>query len=472
MSGGGAMRGGGAVSGSGATLVLGAGRETRAFLAALAVDEPGARVVLLDEHDPGALDVVDLDLTLVAPVDLDDAAAVRSALEGAGAGGPDGLGAIVRSPGISPYRAGIAALVAAVPTTTPTGRWLARHRPTDAVIVSGTKGKSTTSSLIAHLLTAAGRRVVLVGNIGVPLAALDAGTVRDDLVIELSSYQLADLTMPEPAAVGVLTALFVDHVPWHGSIERYHTDKLRLLDLARVRLVSRQVAESGAAVGHHERVAPPADVEVVAALARAGMRAAHEADAAMLALEVVRERVPDADRTALVEALARFRPLPHRLRTIGTLAGRRYVDDSISTVAEAALAALATHRVDGPVTLLLGGDERGQRLDALVAAITEDDDVRAVLMPPLGSRLARALADAGADPARWLEVIDLAEGVARSHGITPVGGTVVLSPAAPSYGAFRDHVDRAERFRAEVEALAARVRAPFEPTDAGGGGPT
>lgn len=460
------------MSRSGATLVLGAGRETRAFLASLAAEEPGARVVLIDEHDPGALDGHGLDLTLIAPVDLDDAPAVRRALERAGIAGADELVAIVRSPGVSPYRAGIEALVAAVPTTTPTGRWLARHRPTDAIVISGTKGKSTTSSLIAHLLTAAGRRVVLVGNIGVPLAALDAGTVRDDLVIELSSYQLADLTMPEPATVGVLTALYVDHVPWHGSVERYHADKLRLLDLARVRLVSRQVAASGAAAGRHDRTAPPADADVIEALARAGMRAAHEADAAMLALEVVRERVPDADRTALVESLARFRPLPHRLRTIGTLAGRRYVDDSISTVPEAALAALATHRTDGPVTLLLGGDERGQELGGLVAALAGDGDARALLMPPLGSRLARALEDAGVDPGRWLEVADLAEAVARAHGITPVGGAVVLSPAAPSFGAFRDHVDRAERFRAEVEALAARVRATFEPNDDGSGGST
>jgi UDP-N-acetylmuramoylalanine--D-glutamate ligase len=451
------------VSGPGATLVLGAGRETRALLAMLAADEPGARVVLLDEHDPGAVEDHGLALTVVAPVDLDDATAVRRALEEAGAASVDGLVAIVRSPGVSPYRAGIAALVARLPTTTPTGRWLARHRPDDAVIISGTKGKSTTSALVAHLLAAAGRRVTLVGNIGVPLAALDAAAPRDDLVIELSSYQLADLTMPEPAAVGVLTALFVDHVPWHGSVERYHADKLRLLDLARVRIVSRQAAASGAADGRHERIAPAADDAVVAALARAGMRAPHEADAAMLALEVVRERAPDADHDALVEALARFQPLPHRLRPIGSVEGRRYVDDSISTVPEATLAALATHRADGPVTLLIGGDDRGQPLDALVAAVAGDPEVRVVLLPPLGTRLAAALAEAGvpvgALDARASEVGDLAEAVGRAHALTPPGGSVVLSPAAPSFGAFRDHVERAERFHAEVERLAERLGA-------------
>jgi len=173
----------------------------------------------------------------------------------------------------------------------------------------------------------------------------------------------------------------------------------------------------------------------------------------MLALALVARRL-GTDALDLVGALADFTPLPHRLRPVATRRGRTFVDDSISTVPESTLAALATWRPRGPVTLILGGDDRGQDLQALVAAFA-DRDVRAALLPPLGTRIATALRGAGAQASegRFTEVEDLAGAVRWADRVTPTGGAVVLSPAAPSFGAFRDFVHRGETFASLVEAL-------------------
>ena len=430
------------------TVVLGLGRETRAWLAAHAPADDPAEVVVLDEAADGSVAVAGRDVA-VARVDLDDPAAV------CGAVGPGPVTRIVRSPGVAPHRAGVAALGA--PTATPTGLWLADAAPDDLVLITGTKGKSTVAALTAHLLRAAGRRATLAGNIGTALTTVDATAPRDDLVVEVSSYQLVDLDLPRPAAAAAITTLLVDHVPWHGDVTAYHAAKLRLLDLAVWTVVGPQVAALGATGGRHDAVAAAPTDAVRTALAAAGLRAAHEAGAAMLALALVARRLgadPAAAADDLAPALRTFAPLPHRLRPIATAGGVTWVDDSIATIPEAALGALTTWRERGPVTLLLGGEDRGQDLAGLVAAAA-DPEVRVALLGGLGVRLADALRTAGipVDGVRIAAVDDLAAAVTWAAAVTPAGGAVLLSPAAPSFGAFRDFVHRAETFRDLVLAL-------------------
>ena len=441
-------------------VVLGFGRETRAWLerhAHTSVDQ----ILVLDETPDDTLAAGPWEH---ARVDLDDTSSVQAALAGRA------VTDVVRSPGVSPYRAGASWLAAQAPTATPTGRWLADSAPDDLVAITGTKGKSTVAAMTAHLLRAAGREVVLAGNIGVALTTVDATAPRDDLVVELSSYQLADLTLARPAAVAAVTTLFIDHVPWHGSVARYHADKLRLLDLAEWRILGRQVAGLPIANGRSDAVAPEPTADVVVALAAAGLHGPHHADAAMLAVALAERRL---GRTApdLVPALADFAPLPHRLRPVATVRGRMFVDDSIATVPEAALAALATWLPKGPVTLLLGGEDRGQPVDDLVDALC-DPDVRAALLPPFGTRLAAAVRSVGPPDhdARVVEVTDLAAAVAWAARVTPEGGAVLLSPAAPSFGAFRDFVHRGETFarlaRALPGATPVAAQAPAPESDA------
>jgi UDP-N-acetylmuramoylalanine--D-glutamate ligase len=116
-----------------------------------------------------------------------------------------------------------------------------------------------------------------------------------------------------------------------------------------------------------------------------------------------------------------------------------WVNDSISTTPESAAAAVRAF-ADRPLTLLLGGQDRGQDAAPLAAALA-GRDVRVVTVPDNGPTLAAALGDVATVHAR-----DLADAVARAAASTPAGGVVLLSPAAPSYGHFRDFEDRGDRF--------------------------
>jgi UDP-N-acetylmuramoylalanine--D-glutamate ligase len=127
---------------------------------------------------------------------------------------------IVRSPGVSRYRTELSGF----PSSGLFALWLADQDLRRVIGVTGTKGKSTTSTLIAQILTAAGHTVELAGNIGVPVTR--TSPQADFVVVEVSSYQASDCTVSP--FIGVLTSLDIDHLPWHGSVEKYHQDKLNL----------------------------------------------------------------------------------------------------------------------------------------------------------------------------------------------------------------------------------------------------
>ena len=174
-----------------------------------------------------------------------------------GAGRAVGLrGASCARPGRRSTSPQLAALRAAgIPVTTATALWLAEHGPQGVLGVSGTKGKSTTAALAAHLAARGGRAGALAGNIGVPaLELLDAEPARLT-VLELSSYQIADLdTGPEAV---LMTNLFKEHTEWHGSEEAYRREKLRLLSLPEVRIAVAERARAAVRGCRHGRRGAP-----------------------------------------------------------------------------------------------------------------------------------------------------------------------------------------------------------------------
>ena len=201
--------------------VWGVAREAASFARRLAELVPTARLAVVATDEPADPEAVAPFVAAgAAPVHGD---AILPALLA--------CDVVVRSPGVSVYRDELTALRAAgVHVGTATGLWLAEPHAAPVVGVTGTKGKSTTATLIAHLLRAAGRDVELAGNVGRPALELLGEPVPDVYVLELSSYQVADLdTGPDLA---VLTNLYREHLDWHRSEERYRADKLRIVDLA------------------------------------------------------------------------------------------------------------------------------------------------------------------------------------------------------------------------------------------------
>jgi len=428
--------------------ILGAGREGRAAWRYLRSLYPGIELTLIDEKAPDpviASALTGRDQLLTKPL-------AQAGLED--------FDILVRSPGISVYRDSLRRAVAAgVTLTTPSSMWFAAHRDQRTICVTGTKGKSTTSALLAHVLGTLGFTVRLAGNIGRPLLDCEDRGV-DWWVIELSSYQLADLEA-EPT-LAVILNLSPEHLDWHGSAEVYCRDKLRLADLAAGRpvianaadpllagaLASRENvrwfnAEGGIrAVGRHlfkgsrelELQLPP------------GLPGAHNLSNIAAVLTTTREVGIELDLAA--QAVGAFQPLPHRLQLLGERAGLRFVNDSISSTPVATVAALESFAGES-VTLIVGGLDRGLDWLPYMEAFKARTPQAVIAVPDNGARILATLRDAGIRPAHGLhQTPDLAAAVALARRITPNGGVVLLSPGAPSFPQFRDYRDRGRQFAA------------------------
>ena len=368
---------------------------------------------------------------------------------------------VIKSPGISPYRP--EALAAAERGTRFIGGttlWFAERADARTLCVTGTKGKSTTSALLAHLLRAGGHRTALTGNIGQPLLDLVDGQA-DYWVVELSSYQTRDVarsgTRP---GLALVTNIFPEHLDWHGGEARYVEDKLSLLTdarpriavlnaadprLASLRLPDSDVRWFGREDGWHLRgdVLWRGDEDVfdTRALPLPGRHNRGNLCGVMAAIEAM-----GLDAAALAPHAAGFRPLPHRLQPLGARDGIDYVNDSISTTPHASLAALEVYR-DRRVAILVGGHDRGLDWTPFAEAMRAHAPVAVVTMGQNGPRIHSLLAPVAAEAGFALVAAgDLAGAMEQAREALGGEGVVLLSPGAPSFGAYRDYAERGRDF--------------------------
>jgi len=389
--------------------------------------------------------------------EVDAARAFDAALEIV-AGEPDAatLGrfdVVVKSPGISAYKpALLAARAQGTQFTSGTALWFGENPDARVIAVTGTKGKSTTSALVAHLARNLGVRTALAGNIGLPLLEL-LGQHADLWVIELSSFQTGEAG---PLELGVITSLYEEHLDWHGSRERYVADKLKLADVSRRLLVNAlQPVLLERTQQHPQRLLfgqpdgwhvadgfirrGTQEIFPIDRLTAPGLHNALNACAALAALEALGMEAP-----AAAPALASFRPLPHRLQPLGERDGWHWVNDSISTTPLATLAALES--LHGRlVTVLVGGHDRGLDWTPFVEVMRATPPHAIVCMGSNGGRIADALKGASVC-CPLVRVDNLAAGIAAAKSITPAAGVIVLSPGAPSFDQFKDYAERGRRF--------------------------
>ncbi len=414
----------------------GVGVEGTASLRRLRAD--GVRPVLVDDH-PASTEMDGIEVQTLAQGGL---TALLS------------CDVVVKSPGISRYRPEVAQLEeAGVTVCGGLGLWLEDVPAEQVACITGTKGKSTTTSIAVHLLRGLGYDAELGGNIGSP--PWDPMTARNPQfwVIETSSFQIPDLT--RGPAVSAATSLSPDHLDWHGSVDRYYSDKLSLCTAPGVR---HALASGDDAVLRTELTARSDHVQWINAddpriggpwVDALGLPGSHNRrNAAMARAVLVALGVPEAsDEALLAQAAEGFAGLPSRCQSVGRVGNVEFVDDGLSTNVLSVAAALETF-VHRRVALLVGGQDRGVDYVPLGHAVASRQQPTLVItMPDNGPRIGRAVREAGSA----VEVIDAAsldEAVDIAYAWCDTDGVVLLSPGAPSFGHFADYRDRGRAFAA------------------------
>jgi UDP-N-acetylmuramoylalanine--D-glutamate ligase len=435
-------------------IVVGAARSGVAAAELLA--RRGARVTLADTKD-----------------DIAEAGALRAAgvsLE-LGPHDPSTLAAadlLVLSPGVPPRQPAIdAARARGVPVIGElelAWRWLKGP----VIAVTGTKGKSTTTTLIGRMLAEGGKRVAVGGNIGLALSAQVEGSTPDTLhVIEVSSFQLEGTDTFHPW-VAVLLNFSPDHLDRHASVEAYATAKARVFanqlatDWAVVNADDPYVLEM-AARGRARQLrfgtGPDADVTIGA---EAIVRRVNDREDRLVPLASVRLLgrhlladvaaaaavgwIAGVTPAAMTKAVEEFHGLEHALEPVAEIRGVRFVNDSKATNVEAAKRAIESF--DGGLVAILGGRFKGGDLRQLREPLA----TRAIAVIAIGEA-APLVAEALTGAVAVRTARTFSDAVRAAFAAAGGTGTVLLAPACASFDMFRDYAERGRAFRAEVAAL-------------------
>lgn len=312
---------------------------------------------------------------------------------------------------------------------------------TQVIGITGTKGKSTVSALLYYVLSKCSeRKVLLVGNIGYPCLdyydQIDADTI---VVFEMSCHQLEYLKYSPHIAI--LLNLYPEHLDHYGTFEKYAAAKKNIMKWqneedylfinesldpedcrAQVTFVPEQVTE-------------PFTLQL------SGAHNQYNAQVVYL----ICTRIFGCDPDAVRKAMSEFHNLPHRMEFAGRYGGIEYYDDSISTIPEAAIAAVTS--IPHAKTLLIGGMDRGISYDILIEFIRSHREFNYVLMYASGKRIY----DVVSSEPTCCYCDNLEEAVKKAKTITAAGEACILSPAAASYGYFKNFEHRGEVFQELVK---------------------
>ncbi len=344
--------------------------------------------------------------------------------------------------------------------------------------ITGTKGKSTTASLLYHILKEAGQPALLAGNIGTPcFEFLDRVHEGVPVVFELSSHQLQNLTVSP--SVAVLLNIFEEHLDYYRSFSAYQEAKMNifrwqaedeyfLYDPANPvlsKLISGTFLPSkpirlgepeGGAGGVYCRgddmlVVTDAGHEpfIIKNICRDRLLPGQH-NLKNIAAAAVAAILQGVAADAIASAVAGFKGLPHRLEYIGNWRRKKFYNDSIATIPEAAMAAVRA--LPDVSVLILGGKDRGVAYGPLMQFLASSDVKTLVFTGEAGRRmLAIASGLKGFQYKDCIMAESFDEGIRQAIDKTPEDKICLLSPAAPSYDAFRDFEERGERYRQLVQ---------------------
>jgi UDP-N-acetylmuramoylalanine--D-glutamate ligase len=342
------------------------------------------------------------------------------------------------------------------------------------VAITGSNGKSTTTTLVHRILEDAGLRAHLAGNIGTPLVSFVDKSRDDDIyVAEISSFQLEYTERFSPAVAAVLN-VSENHIDWHGTFESYFAAKRKLLlrqgpedlavlnrDDARVWGLRTETASRVYGFSRKRRLARGAFLdggwvvvrdgaaEKILPISRIALPGAHNLENVLAAAMIA--RLLGVAPASMSRTIRAFRGLEHRLEDVLRVRGVRFVNDSKATTVDATLKALASF--DRPIVLVLGGRGKGGDFSPLRPEVRKR--VRSVvLVGEAADKIEKALG--GVVPV--VRASDYREVVRLAFAQAARGDVVLLAPACTSWDMFRDFEDRGRTFKREVRRLAASQR--------------
>lgn len=353
--------------------------------------------------------------------------------------------------------------------------------PCKIIGVTGTKGKGTTSSLIFSILEKNAKlqisndkiapKIFLAGNIGYPAITLIPEIKEDDIVVlELSNFQLADLT--KSPDVAVVTNLYVDHLDYHQSISEYHAAKLNILahqkigDLAVLNssstfdqtdldTISSEIEYFGhnyekAIVLNNSVILDPAgrDIEICS-IDEINLYGEHNLEN-IAAASIVCDYfgVPSEVISTTVKD---FVGLPHRLEFVDEINGIKFINDSFATNPEPTMAAIRSF--DAPKIMILGGSSKGADFYDLAKTIADTNIDSVVLMGKEGYRIRGSLLDADYRGEILNHVLTIDDVVLAAYRAAKKGDVVIFSPACASFDMFKNYKDRGKKFKQAVRDL-------------------
>ncbi len=330
-----------------------------------------------------------------------------------------------------------------------------RFCPSTVIGVTGTKGKSTTSSLIYHILKESGMDTMLIGNIGVPpLDRIDDFKTQTRVICEMSCHQLEYVSASPDIAV--LLNIYPEHLDHYKDFEDYANAKLNIFKYQN---------ESDTLIIADE-LSTRADTKAEITLAGFGGKgdigtrdggiylfdAFTPADSFTTllkgehnlyntAIAFAAAMMVDCTLQQCIDALATFKGLEHRLEYVGTFDGVEYINDSISTAPETAVAALKAY--PDTDTLIVGGMDRGIPYDVLANFLNNNASLKhLIIMPDSGKRIAEKITNSAIEK---IFVQDLSEAVEAARKVSEK--RCILSPASASYGFFKNFEERGRRFK-------------------------
>ena len=336
----------------------------------------------------------------------------------------------------------------------------------DKVIgVTGTKGKTTTTTLIYKILKKNGLDAILAGNMGIPVFSI-LDNIKDDtiLVLEMSSHQLEFINVSPH--IGIVLNLFEDHLDHAGSLENYYNAKMNMfkyqnsndymiycqdnVNLNNI-IKERNFKGQKLTIDMHNKattylnndIVYYKDIEVFNSNMERKLKGLHNLENIMVAYTV--SKVLNLDDRKTIQAIKEFEPVAYRLENIGVVDGVTYYVDTLATIPEATINAIKA--IDDINTLIFGGMDRGISYDIFIDFLQKSNIEHFICMPTTGHRIAKYLSQ---DKVYLVDTLEEACSLAKK--ITKKNKVCLLSPAASSYNQFKNYAEKGDKFKEYIFA--------------------